>query len=380
MITVYSIGTTIYDPDKCFNGYTLFTYLYTDPEVKLIDMNGNLVHKWKSRAERAKILKNGNLIVNETREGEKKPIVAEYDWNGHRLWEYEPPNRVHHDLQRLENGNTLLLTFEHMPDEYREKIKDPTRRSAKPISSDVVLEVTPNKKIAWEWHAYEHLDVNLHCELWNPGDWTHINTVQALPENRHFDAGDRRFRPGNILLSPRNLGFIFIVDKETKEIVWRYSGNYKGGMSGQHEPHMIEKGLPGEGNIVVFDNGAPPMRSSAHVDRSFILEIDPVTEETMWKFEDSVRFHSFFRSNGQRLSNGNTLICESEGPRIFEVTRESEIVWEHAFEWNPRFGWAYMYSYDYCPQMKDLCKPEEKRVVPPPYVRTRPQEVQLYVR
>jgi len=380
MITVYPLGTTIYDPDKCYNGYTLFTYMYTEPEVKLIDMNGNIVHKWKTRAERAKLLKNGNLIVNEVREGEKKPIVAEYDWDGHRLWDYEPPNRVHHDLQRLENGNTLILTTEPVPDEYREKIKDPVRRSAKPIKADVVLEVTRDREVVWEWNAYEHLDMNLHCEIWNPGDWTHINTVQALPENRHYDAGDKRFKPSNILLSPRNLGFILIVDRETKEVVWRYGGNYKGGLSGQHEPHMIEKGLPGEGNIIVYDNGAPPLRSSAHVGKSFILEIDPVTEETVWKFEDGERFYSSFRSNVQRLPNGNTLICESEGPRIFEVTREKEIVWEHTFEWTPLFGWSYRYPYDHCPQLKASKKPEERRIIPPPYVRTCPQEVKPFVR
>jgi len=371
MITVYPLGTTVYDPDKCSGGYTLFTHIYTEPEVKLIDMNGNVVHKWNTRAARAKLLKNGNVIVTERKEGQKKPVIGEYNWDGHRIWDYEMLGPAHHDLQRLDNGNTLVLTTEPVPDEYREKIKDPVRRSAKPLNADLVLEVTPEREVVWEWHAYEHLDINFHCEIWNPGDWTHINTVQALPENRHYDAGDKRFKPGNILLSPRNLGFIFIVDKETKEVVWRYTGNYKGGLAGQHEPHMIEKRLPGEGNITVYDNGAPPLRSSAHVGKSFILEIDPVTEEIVWKFEDGERFYSSFRSNVQRLPNGNTLICESEGPRIFEVTRESEIVWEHTFEWTPLFGWAYRYPYDQCPQLRVLGKPEERQVVPPPYVRTK---------
>lgn len=313
--------------------------------------------------------------MNEVREGEKKPIVGEYNWNGHLVWDYEPPNRVHHDLQRLENGNTLLLTWEHVPDKIREKIKDPVRRSARLITADVVLEVTSDNEVDWDWHAIEHLDLNLCCDIWNPGDWTHINTVQALLENRHFDAGDKRFKPGNILLSPRNLGFIFIVDKESKEIVWRYSGNFKGGLAGQHEPHMIENGLPGEGNILVFDNGVPPLRNSSHIGKSLILEIDPVTERIVWKFEDGERFYSSFRSNVQRLPNGNTLICESEGPRIFEVTNVTqEIVWEYAFEWNPQFGWAYRYSYDYCPQLRALKKPEERRVVPPPHVRTIPHK------
>ena len=31
----------------------------------------------------------------------------------------------------------------------------------------------------------------------------------------------------------------------------------------------------------------------------------------------------------QRLPNGNTLICESDAGRIFEVTQDKEIVWDY---------------------------------------------------
>jgi hypothetical protein len=370
VITVYPIGTTIYNPDKCYNGYTLFCYSFgREPEVRLIDMNGDSVNKWNVEAARAKLLTNGNLIVVEKR---KKigDMIGEYSWDGDLVWEYKPLVPAHHDVERLDNGNTLLLCRESLPKEYREMIKDPVRRSARPIQEDLVLEVTPDKKSIWEWHMHNYLDVNLYCEICNPGDWTHTNTVQSLPENKWYDAGDERFRPGNILLSPRNLGFIFIVDKHTKEIVWEYSGNYAGGLAGQHESHMIEKGLPGEGNIIVFDNGAPPMRNIAHVGKSFVLEIDPVGKRLVWKYESEEKFYSAFMSNVQRLPNGNTLICESEGPRIFEVTHEREIVWEYAIEWNRVFGRAYRYPYDYCSQLRALNKPEMRRVVPPPHVRT----------
>jgi len=45
------------------------------------------------------------------------------------------------------------------------------------------------------------------------------------------------------------------VRKETKEIVWEWTHDYKGGLSHCHEPEMIEKGLLGEGNIILFDEG-----------------------------------------------------------------------------------------------------------------------------
>ena len=55
--SVYPTGTTIYDPKKSFNGYTLYspmigqrgaTDFYSKPcKAYLVDMNGNVVHEWK---------------------------------------------------------------------------------------------------------------------------------------------------------------------------------------------------------------------------------------------------------------------------------------------------------------------------------------------
>ena len=44
--SVYPTGTTIYNPDKAWNGYTI----YPTPEAQgavLIDMNGNLIRRFK---------------------------------------------------------------------------------------------------------------------------------------------------------------------------------------------------------------------------------------------------------------------------------------------------------------------------------------------
>ncbi|MEJ2248010.1 MAG: transcriptional initiation protein Tat, partial [Acidobacteriota bacterium] len=43
--SVYPLGTTIYKPDKCWNGFTILS----SEEGRLIDMNGNLVHLWKGK-------------------------------------------------------------------------------------------------------------------------------------------------------------------------------------------------------------------------------------------------------------------------------------------------------------------------------------------
>ena len=46
--SVYPTGSTIYYPDHCQNGYTVFTV--RDVGIVLIDMNGNVVKLWKGIA------------------------------------------------------------------------------------------------------------------------------------------------------------------------------------------------------------------------------------------------------------------------------------------------------------------------------------------
>ncbi len=90
---------------------------------------------------------------------------------------------------------------------------------------------------------------------------------------------------------------------------------------------MIPQGLPGEGNILVFDNGGIAGYPFLLRFNSRILEFDPITLDLVWKYENP-SFFSFYISSAQRLPNGNTLIDEGSVGRIFEVNPGGEIVWE----------------------------------------------------
>jgi len=116
-------------------------------------------------------------------------------------------------------------------------------------------------------------------------------------------------------------------------------------------------------------------------DYSRIIEFDPVTLEIVWEYKDGKRFYSYFISSAQRLPNGNTLICEGAKGRIFEVTREGEIVWEYISPPLSRVATkpdyiiyrAYRLPYEWVPQLE---KPVEKAVIPPDPsdFRIKPQE------
>jgi hypothetical protein len=128
--------------------------------------------------------------------------------------------------------------------------------------------------------------------------------------------------------------------------------------SGQHDAHLIPKGLPGAGDLLVFDNqgeaGYPP-RPLPVLPGSRVLEINPVTKQIVWQYTgtDSGRpswsFYSSFISSARRLPNGNTLIDEGMEGRFFQVTRRGEIVWEYVspyFAPSP-FGGSLLVSSNY---------------------------------
>ncbi|MCB0332988.1 MAG: aryl-sulfate sulfotransferase [Bdellovibrionales bacterium] len=342
---------TVYNETKSFPGYTLYPVVGT-AQVLLLDMKGDVVHHWPVDAQRARLLPNGNLLVVH---GSKwgtgvepwktyKFSVREYDWNGTLVWEYDAPGRVHHDVARLPNGNTLFPYRTILPPESLEQITSKRRKRLKQIRSDAIIEVSPFGRVVWNWKAEEHLDVNScgkpACTDENAADWTHVNTTYVLPENRFFDGGDERFRPGNLLILIRNWWTAMILDRETGEPVWEYTGDYKGGLSGGHEAVMIEPGLPGAGNILIFDNGR-----KIHQGESYALEINPQTKELVWVYDNGKKFFSNSAGALQRLPNGNTLISEDLSGRVFEVTPEKEIVWE--YKGSHRIARAKRYPYEY---------------------------------
>jgi hypothetical protein len=344
---------THYLPNSCSNGYTVFSFEAGPPQTRLIDMNGNIVNTWRQRCERAKLVANGHLLIV----GSTGRQILELDWTGKVVWEFMAPGTVHHDGTRLENGNTVFLYREPVPQVVCRTSKDPERAEMR-LVADAIMEVTPEGDIVFEWHQYEHFDI----DWFKPTnrlntDWTHTNTVNCLPENHHWESGDSRFEPGNYLISMRSLDTIMIVSRRTGEIVWQYSGGYRGGLSGQHEPNMIPKGRPGAGNILIFDNGV----EEAHHGASIVLEINPATTEVQWTFEAD-DFFSGYRSTVERLPNGNTLINEADRKRMFEVTSQGELVWEYQIPIRWRVGRCHRVPYDFVAILADLPLPTETRI------------------
>jgi hypothetical protein len=324
---------TLYRPGKASSGFNLVLYRRRVPMI--IDMNGSIVHVWpKVRAiGRARVLRDGRLAVIGT-----DNLVKEYDWDGNLTWFFQLPRKgdfPHHDLQKLANGNYLILG------------NDITTHA------DYVWEVNEQKEIVWQWWSMDHRSDFPNWDL-GSRDPIHSNSIQALPPNRWFEAGDERFRPGNILVSGRNLDTIFIVDRVSGEVVWTYSK----GLDRQHEAVMVSEGLRDAGLILVFNNG---LEDRYAYRQSAVQAIDPVAAEVVWAYR-SENFFSSVAGTAQRLPGKTTLITSSQGGRAFEITADGRFVWEWAPPFKPMR--VARLAYDHCPQLAALSPPPESRVRP----------------
>ncbi len=177
------------------------------------------------------------------------------------------------------------------------------------LTDDVILIVDKDENILWKWAAADHFEELGYTEdaiartqamklpkkaLKHQGvDWLHINCASWLGPNKWYDAGDKRFHPDNIICDSRNTSHMFIIDHETGKIVWQVAPPFVGEnarlgkFAGIHHTHMIPKGLPGEGNIMVFDNGGT-MANNKYIDQnhaySRVVEFNPVTKRKVWEY------------------------------------------------------------------------------------------------
>lgn len=346
---------------RAFDGFTThLTRRSAGGEFRVLTMDGVVHRAWRAPlpgwafVQLVKPLPGGRVLGLIREDKGFRKMLVELDWDGALLWSYDGVHLgldLHHDFERLPNGDTLLLAgMPRVVSWFRSEV----------VVDEVLVVVDRTGAVRWAWSTMDNAaELGLTHAEWDflrqlPGaNVFHTNSVQSLPPNRR-EADDGRFRAGNLLVSQRETNLVYIIDRGTGKVVWRFRGAV-----GQHHTRMIPGDLPGNGNILMMDNGgssgAPPVQRGF----SRALEIDPATKREVWSYGCSsggavacstvpgTSFFTPFMGSSQRLSNGNTLIAESTTGRVFEVTRDGELVWEmfgsagsssyRAYRWP--FGW-----------------------------------------
>lgn len=368
-----------------YEGYTIFGPEYSR-NTYLVNIDGKIVHTWKSNYIQGfggYLLENGEMLRLDLPfdntvfvSGGVAGRVEKFDEDSNLLWEFEYSSSeycAHHDIEPLPNGNVLLIAWEYKTrDEAITAGRNPDRLRSNSVWPDHIIEVEPSGSndgtIVWEWHLWDHLIQDYDPSKENYGviedhpELVDINYGESHSDWTHTNAVDYNEQLDQILLSVHNLNEIWIIDHSTttEEARGHTGGNSgKGGdllyrwgnpqvyrmgdgndqqFIGQHGANWIEEGCPGEGNILVFNNGnrrqgsssvdeiVPPLNEDGTYDLVEGLVYGP--NEPTWTYTKD-DMYSTLLSNAQRLPNGNTLICSAQQGLFLEVSYDKEIVWSY---------------------------------------------------
>lgn len=330
-------GVTVTDTGKAFPGFTLYSSGH-DAAAYLIDMNGRVVHQWRLpfsqvwdsssvveqprpdkfvAFDKVHLFPNGDILAVYSGVGDTPwgLGLVKMTRDSKIVWKYL--DRVHHDVEVGADGRIYTLTHRlrdqpvgTMPQLDRPMLEDflvvlsPDGQVEQKISLLDAMAASPYRKFLAALSDYGRQDP-LHANAAKP--------IDAVPAK-----APAAWQAGDVLLSFREAGLLAVLDPRQGRFVWAARGPWLG----QHDPSLLPNG-----HLLMFDN----IGNTGPLGSSRLLEIDPATMAIAWEYDGSPDhpLESVLRSNAQRLPNGNSLITESDGGRLVEVTAQGEIAWEY---------------------------------------------------
>ncbi len=329
-------GVLQYDKAKAYDGFTLFTSVHAQKAL-LISMDGQILHEWHipfseiwenpphiefKIAEdfilwgKAHMYPNGDLVTTIGGFGDTPwgYGLVKMDKDSNLIWKYA--EHAHHDVNVGSDDKIYTLIHDFTSEQI------PGMKLKLPFLDDSIVVLSPDghelNRVSIS-KAFSNSDfssvLNVVEEKKNSWDPWHTNNVDILDEEmaKHFPF----LKPGQVLVSMRNIDTLAAIDMDKKQVVWAVTGPWHM----QHDPDFLKNG-----NILLFDNRGNFGTGGA----SRIIEFNPMTMEIVWQYAGNEQniFSTGVKGVQQMLPNGNVLISESMRGRIFEVTREKEIVWE----------------------------------------------------
>lgn len=250
------------------------SFLVTGSLTALLDEESRVVWKTAERSRDGFVLPNGHVLVSHGKE------VREYTRDGEVVFRYalSPENKEMGTAFRLENGRTLII-----------------ERGPKPR----LLEVDSAGEI--------QVEVPLQPETAN----NHMQTRMA-----------RKLPNGNYLV-PHLLAFRVKEYTPTGEIVKSFATDLPelGGRAEENWPFTAIR-LENGNTLVNLTHGNKTVEFDAG--GKVVWKVD--NKDVGGRFADPC--------GGQRLANGNTVICsygqKAPGkPKVFEITRDKQVAWEY---------------------------------------------------
>lgn len=335
-------GVTVHNSNKSYQGYT-FMVSSDKNKAYLVDMDGNEVYSWEKSPSDiwgqdvdtdSEILyfwmrstlnpETGDILVNPfTLDifSENYKGMTRLDKNSNLVWQSDV--RTHHDIHRQPDGTIYALAGD-----YKEEPNPDLPNIQPPYIDDCFVILSPDGKLV---KKLSYIDLFKNSGLsfvvdrlssapsdyaLPPGDLFHSNSVAVVSKEAAGKAP--MLKEGHVLISFRNLDLLAMLDPVAEKITWASYGPFKG----QHSPQILD-----DGSVILFDN-LGNLKQGGH---SRILRLNLDDMRIMWEYSgtDENPLWSWHSSHVQALPNGNILVTEAQGGRVFEISPDKEIVWEY---------------------------------------------------
>jgi len=267
----------------------------------------------------ATVMDNGDLVFNYENQG-----LVRLDVCGGVVWRL--PYLTHHSIYLDPDSGHLWVSGKI----FHEKPAAHLPNHRPPFAEETAIEVSPEGKILTEISLLQVLSKNglegltmmsefnevIKHDVTTTGDTLHLNDVEVFPS--HLPAG--HFRPGDIMVSLRNIHSVIVFDPKSYNLRFIKTGAFVG----QHDPDFVD------GNTIsVFDNHLTYEPGVPQQSRIMMFNASEGTSEVYYQGTESQPFYTFIMGKKQWLQNGNLLMTESTKGRAFEIDRDGEIVWQY---------------------------------------------------
>jgi hypothetical protein len=329
-------GVTVNETGKVAPGLTFMSSFFDGgTELRLIRADGSVVHRWpvkystffphpghiapeqnvpksdwNAEIHGAVPLPDGSVVFNFNYLG-----TARVGRCGETQWTI--PLMTHHAVTRASDGTFLIPNWRYIEGNSRHANLHP------PYMDETILRISDSGQVLSEISIldiiYENNYHGLLARAGSTGDIIHVNDVEELTAD--LAGAFPMFSAGDWMLSTRKGSSVLVVDPRTKRLKWYQSGPWKG----QHDPDFLPTG-----KILIFNNNEDGSESGTVFGGGNIMEVVPFSPEVTYRYGLRKGEQLYTASSGkhQPLPNGNILVTEAKGGRVFEADPNGRIVWE----------------------------------------------------
>ncbi|MEM9452839.1 MAG: aryl-sulfate sulfotransferase [Myxococcota bacterium] len=214
---------------------------------------------------------------------------------------------LHHEVIELPNGNFLALSYSFRDIEYPDL-------GTTYVAGDLIVEITPDGDVVWEWDAFDHLDpqrrrADFDEPVFDPqtmtfaSDWTHGNALLYDPDD------------DTVLICLRHQDWLVQIDRATGDVLWRLGDEGDFTLTAglwpfhQHSPQWQD-----DGTLLLYDNGRgnPTLPDTFETSRAvrYAVDTEAMTVTQVWA-DDAEDFMAPIAGDADRLPDGSILVTDS---------------------------------------------------------------------